>query len=83
MLSFRSIVFATAAFATITSAFPTPADIDSIKGVIAGLSGSISGAFRRESLEDAVPAGLQPSSLGDIFKKCFDSVELIVVKIGQ
>jgi hypothetical protein len=76
MLSFRSILFAAAAFATMASAIPTP---DTSTNALGGLTS-------REILPvglTAAPAKRGEESWGDIVKTCHDDVAVVVVKISQ
>ena len=82
MLSFRSLLFAAAAFATLASAIPTPdtsardlvttlGQVFAGDGVADGITGGISGR------------GEERQYAPDVFKKCHDSVLGIIVEIGK
>ena len=75
MLSFRSILLAAAAFATVASAIPTP-DGNALVAGVANLKRS------PDFYSDALARRGQPSC-GDIVKKCHDDIAVVIVKIGQ
>ena len=90
MLSFRSILFAAAAFAAIVSAVPTTPDVSS--GLVqpspdpptvggGGLS-IISGLFNGLLGRDMHCKRGGQSSSYEIVKKCHDDIAVIVIKIG-
>ena len=98
MLSFRSILFAAAAFATVVSAVPTP-DVDSttsslLQGVpaIDGLLDTVpflgSGSpLGLDGGSQSIGGGSTPAkrdvpSCSELIKKCHDDIALIVIKIG-
>ena len=87
MLSFRSILLAVAAFATVASAIPTPGTTgitNDVGGLTSGglTSGSPAVVPAAPALPGAPSKRGQPSG-GDIIKKCHDDIAVLVVKIRQ
>lgn len=80
MLSFRSILLAAAAFATLTSAIPTPipdsgAALGPLSGLgttVTGITGNVGGNMKRGDY-----------SVADYFYNCHENLLEIVVKISK
>jgi len=75
MFSFRSILLAAAAFATVASAIPTPD--------AGGVTNALTPAGLTSGSPAVVPAPARrgQSSGGDIIKKCHDDIAVVVLKI--
>ena len=82
MFSFRSILLAAAAFATLTSAIPAP-QLPNVAGAsnIANVVGGIVPGNPLNGVGAPVKRG--PLSFGDHFSDCHDKIELIVIEIGK
>ena len=88
MLSFRSILFAAAAFATLVSAVPTP-DVDSslvqraVLDLIGGLPliGGLLG-YTPDRVKGNTPTKRGGQSCYELVKQCHDDIGVIVIKIG-
>ena len=79
MFSFRSILLAAAAFATLTSAIPAP-QLPNVAGAsnIANVVGDIvpvNGV--------GAPVKRGPLSFGDHFSDCHDKIAVVVIEIGK
>ena len=87
MFSFRSILLAVAAFATLTSATPMPANTegDDIATDFSNLANTVKKGFTNaEAIINAVEMDTRGNSYtpADSFKKCSDGLTVIVVKIS-
>ena len=89
MFSFRSILFAAAAFATLVSAVPTP-DVDSslvqrtpLLDLIGGLPliGGLLG-YTPDRVKGNTPTKRGGQSCYELVKQCHDDIAVIVIKIG-
>ena len=91
MLSFRSILFAAAAFATVVSAIPTPATLSGLTNALpVGGVGNALPIGAPAKRQDFAPfeggadlAKRGHPSCGDIIKKCHEDIAVIYAKIGQ
>jgi hypothetical protein len=85
MLSFRSILFAAAAFATVVSAIPTPETAGGLTNVLpVGSVGNVLPAAPQLGglSSKRGDEGKEGKSCGDLFKKCKEDIAVIVIKIG-
>jgi hypothetical protein len=86
MLSFRSILFAAAAFATIASAIPTPGTptdaADMTDDPLAGIPARIDDLTNTE-VTDLLGVRGGSSNPVDLISNCHDSISVIVVKLSQ